>query len=143
MIAYAGRHPRTGRKTYARQTFRGTKREAIAALNRFVVEVEDGLHQLATGTVGDLLDRWVEMRTREWSPSTTCQQVSIVEHHLKPQFGKLPLRKLRAVDIDGFYARLRRNGGKKGNPLSAGTVLRVHVVLRSALQQAVKWDGSP
>jgi len=118
-IAYTGRHRRTGRKTYALQTFNGTKREANAALNRFVVEVEDGLHQLATGIVGDLLDRWVEMRTPEWSRSTTRQQVSIVEHHLKPQFGKLAIRKLRAVAIDGFCDSLRGTGGRSIPEVSA------------------------
>ena len=139
LIAYAGRHPRTGRKTYARKTFHGTRRQATSELNRFIVEVEDGLHQLATGTVGELLDRWIEVKSPDWSPSTTRQQVSIVEHHLKPRFGKLPLRKLRAVDIDGFYASLRKDGGKGGKPLAAATVLRIHVVFHSALRQAVKW----
>ncbi len=37
------------------------------------------------------------------------------------------------------YATLRRGGGVKGQPLSPGTLARVHVVLRSALAQAMRW----
>ena len=34
--------------------------------------------------------------------------------------------------IDAMYASLRRSGGMRGQPLSAGTLARVHVVLRAA-----------
>lgn len=45
--------------------------------------------------------------------------------------------------IDGFYAYLRRGGGREGSALAPGTVHRVHVVhvvLHRALAQAVRWE---
>jgi integrase len=41
--------------------------------------------------------------------------------------------------IDATYAELRRYGGVGRRPLAAGTLARVHVVLRAALSQAVRW----
>jgi integrase len=42
--------------------------------------------------------------------------------------------------IDAAYVRLRVSGGSRGQGLSAGTLARVHVVLRSALAQAQRRD---
>ena len=41
--------------------------------------------------------------------------------------------------IDAAYVRLRVAGGGRGQGLSSGTLVRVHVVLRSALAQAQRW----
>jgi integrase len=41
--------------------------------------------------------------------------------------------------IDWTYAQLRRRGGVGGRPLAAGTLARVHVVLRAAFSQAMRW----
>jgi integrase len=41
--------------------------------------------------------------------------------------------------IDATYAVLRRGGGLHGRPLTAGTFARVHVVLRAAFSQAMRW----
>lgn len=38
-----------------------------------------------------------------------------------------------------FYAALRARGGKDGQPLSASSVRRVHTIVRSALNQGVRW----
>ena len=46
---------------------------------------------------------------------------------------------LTTVDIDLFYAQLRKRGGARGGPLAPASVKRVHAVLRRALAQAVKW----
>ena len=42
--------------------------------------------------------------------------------------------------LNFVFAEVRRSGSMKGGPLSAGTVARVHVVLRSASSQAVRWE---
>jgi integrase len=46
---------------------------------------------------------------------------------------------LTAAEIDRIYALLRRRGGMQGQPLAAGTLARIHVVLRAALAQAQRW----
>lgn len=50
-----------------------------------------------------------------------------------------PLHAIDAAELDKFYAALRARGAQQGRPLSVSSVLRVHGVVRSALQQAVRW----
>jgi len=139
LVAYAGRDPLTGKRKYVSRTFKGLKREAQAALDRLVVEVEDGHEGGSGSTVGELLDSWVEVFGPKWSPSTLRQTVSVVEHHLRPRWGSVPLRRVAPVDIDRFYAELHRRGGPNGKPLAAGTVTRVHSIFHSCLEQGMKW----
>jgi integrase len=76
----------------------------------------------------------------EWSASTRRETLSLVEHHLKPHLGEVPVTEVTTADIDLLYVRLQERGGRDGKPLSAGTVRRVHVVLHRALALAVRWE---
>jgi integrase len=105
-----------------------------------VTEVGDGTHApVREGTVGELLERWFDHGEADWSPTVVRSYRSIIDRVLLPRFGITPLRKLRAADIDAFYAELRKRGGANGARLSAASVRRIHSVLRRALGQAVKW----
>ncbi len=46
---------------------------------------------------------------------------------------------ISAAELDKFYATLRARGGQRGAPLSVSSVMRVHGVVRLALNQALKW----
>ena len=139
LVAYAGRDPLTGKRRYVSRAFRGSKREAQAALDRLVIEVDDGVEGGSVGTMGELLDRYVEVFGPTWSPSTLRQTVSAIERHLRPRWGQVQLRRVTPVDIDRFYAELRRRGGQGGRPLAGATVTRIHSILRASLEQAVRW----
>ncbi len=135
-----GRDALTGRKTYLQKTVHGTKREAETELARFVTEVGDGAHASTKGaTVGELLEQWFSYNEDDWSPTVVHTYRRIIDRHLIPRFGRTPLRRLTTVDIDLFYAQLRKRGGANGGPLSPASVKRVHAVLRRALTQSVKW----
>ncbi len=137
---HTGRDPLTGRKQYMHRTVKGTKREAQAALARLVTEVSDGAHApVREGTVGELLERWFDHGEADWSPTVVRSYRSIIDRVLLPRFGMTPLRKVRAADIDAFYAELRKRGGASGARLGAASVRRIHSVLRRALAQGVKW----
>ena len=90
-------------------------------------------------TVTNLLDDWYAAMSPNWSPTTARQTKSVIDCHLVPSLGDLQLQTLRTEDIDAFYGELRRRGGRDGQPLSPGTVHRVHVVLHRALAQALRW----
>ncbi|MGH2657855.1 MAG: tyrosine-type recombinase/integrase [Actinomycetota bacterium] len=60
--------------------------------------------------------------------------------YLKPHLGHLHVAKLTTEDIDDFYGHLLRAGGRRDQPLTHGTVARVHGVLHRALAQAVRWE---
>lgn len=57
---------------------------------------------------------------------------------LNPALGNVPLRRLRADHLDELDDRLATNGGQHGTGLSAKTVREVHMVLRAALDLAVR-----
>lgn len=138
----AGRDPVTGRR---RQISRSlpTKREAEAVLARLVVEAGGGQHGGSDAAFAELLESWFEMRSPDWSPKTVLEHRRLIDRSIKPALGAVPLRKLRSEDLDRFYARLRKSGSQQGKPLKASSVRRVHVVVHSALEQALKWRWIP
>jgi len=86
--------------------------------------------------------QWVEGLTLE--ASTLAGYRKIIRNHLAPQLGPLPLDKITATRIAAHYRALlaggRRDKGHEGEPLSANTVHKVHVVLGAILDAAVD-DG--
>lgn len=139
---YAGRDPLTGKKVWRSRTFQGTKREADRALAAFVTEQSSAHAPAPSRTFGELLERWFEARSGDWSPSTAQQTRWVINGNLKG----LSDRKVAAIgveDLDRFYAALRERGGRGGRPLSGSTVARSHVIVRLALKQAVVGAGGP
>lgn len=58
--------------------------------------------------------------------------------YIKPALGDLSLERIRAIDLDRFYVRLRA-GDFSRKPLSARTVRLCHTVIAQALDQGRKW----
>ena len=137
--AYAGVDPITKRHKYLTRTFRGGKREAEEALARFVTEVSGGGHAAQDTTVGDLIREWLDLAKPELSPTTARGYDWITKTYILPTFERVPLARLKAAQLDRFYAKLREGGGQDGKPLSAATVRQVHAILRRALNQGVRW----
>lgn len=138
--AYAGTDPETGKQRWVSATVRGSRRAAQRELAELVSRVDYPRRMTSQATVTDLLRDWYEAVSPTWSPTTAHQTKSIIDHHLLPRLGHLPLQTLRTDQIDALYGDLRRSGGRDGAPLSAGTVHRVHVVLHRALAQALRWE---
>ena len=53
--------------------------------------------------------------------------------------GHVPLTRLTPRELDQLYAKLLREGGEDGRPLSRRSVLHVHRLLHTALGQAKRW----
>jgi integrase len=84
-------------------------------------------------TVASFLDRWVDVSSARWSPSTlrrTAGQVRIINGRI----GSVKLSELGAGLLAELYSQLTRDGS------SAGTVHRAHAVISRALSDAVAWD---
>lgn len=138
--AFAGRDPLTGKKRYATRTIPLVgKREAEKALAIFVAELAEGKNVgNGAGTFGELLERWFEGRSGDWSPGTAYQTRWMIDHRLSGLRDR-PLGSIDVATLDEFYAALRKRGGRGGAALSGSSVKRVHGVVRLALDQAVKW----
>ena len=138
--AYAGTDPETGKRRWATATTKGTRRAAERELAEFVARIDYPRRLTAEATVSKLLEDWYRAMSPNWSPTTARQTRSVIDCHLVPGLGDVRLQTLRAEHIDAFYGELRRGGGRNGEPLSPGTVHRVHVVLHRALAQALRWE---
>jgi integrase len=136
-----------GRPIQRRKTFQGGKRDAQRALKALVAEVDkNGSKSNGTLTVGKLLDEWLEFVTPRRQPGTIRGYATIVRRikqgdagtEDRPEvLGNVRLDKLSAEHLDRAYAVWLGSG------LSSTTVHHTHVVLATALHQAVRWRRIP
>lgn len=80
---------------------------------------------------------WLPRRARRVRPTTSYRYGWMIEHYINPTFGEVALRSIRTEHIDNLYASLLERGGRAGNGLAPKTVHEVHVIIRSALNDAV------
>jgi integrase len=136
-----GRDPLTGKRQVRYVSFKGTKREAQAELARLLAEAQGGTYvDPSKVSVSEFLDRWA----RDWvsmnvSPKTGERYRQLLDNQVKPHVGALPIQKLRPVHLSELYAKLLREGGVDGGPLSARSVGHTHRCLRRALGHATQW----
>src|SRR4051794_19616778 len=139
---FTGVDPLTGRRRYVTKTVKGGKRAAereLAAL----VSARESAAPTASMTVGEVLERWFDHAKGSLSPSTVATTRRILDAHLLPHIGSVPLRALTADKIDALYRQLSARGGRQGKPLAPATVQRAHNVLHRAVGQAVRWGWLP
>ena len=136
---YIGRDAE-GRPLQAVKTVTGGKREAEAALRKFITEVEHSRSPQRSMTVTALLERWLDHITPTRRPSTIDRYRRKIDKAINPALGIVRLDRLTAEHLDRQY-RAWLDGG-----LSPSTVHVYHAILSASLRQAVKWgwlDRSP
>lgn len=85
-------------------------------------------------TLGQWLDVWMETIIRpNWAETTAYGYQKIIDNHLKPALGHIPLLNLTALDIQQYYSHTLKERG-----LSPNTLRRHHDLLSSSLHTAVK-----
>ena len=65
---YLGRDPLTGEKRWKYKTFKGGKREAQRAMAGMVADADGSGFAPASGTVSELLKRWYDNASADFSP---------------------------------------------------------------------------
>ncbi len=138
--AFTGRDPVTGKPRQATRTFKGGERAAAKALSALVAEVEAGKFNRTTATVGQLLDKWMEMGERSQRPRTHYENKRKIDTRIRPLLGDVRLDKLEPDTLDAAYRKWLDEG------LSPATVHKYHCILSAACRQAVKWgwiDSAP
>lgn len=140
-VVYLGRDPATGKEGRKWTTFR-TKREAERYLHQAVATLEAGGAIAARRKqLGEYLDEWLRGHAPHVAPTTLASYRDIVAVHLKPALGHVWLAKLDPQQIrDYANAKLTGDPAKKQPPLSATTVRYHLMVLKGALNQAMR-DG--
>jgi integrase len=122
-----------------RTIYADTRKEAAEKLAKALAHRADGIVVDDKNlTVGEYLDRWLSEAVRGTvRESTFSRDKYLVTNHIKPSLGRLKLKNLNALHIQGHY-RERLDSG-----LSGSTVQKIHHVLHKALAQAVRWNLIP
>ena len=120
-----------------KQTYHKTEKDAQVALRKMLGELEQGT--LATGkqqTLKAYLEDWLKdvVKPSAHSIGTYNMYRIVVEKHVIPSLGHVRLQQLKPQQVQGFYARLLKEG------LGQKRVRSIHSVLRKALENAVKWN---
>ena len=127
-----------------RKSFYGrTKEEAKKNRDAFLQERTESARQAALPyqikTVAELLDQWYPvMKKANMQPSYRDLAESLIEKHIKPRLGDVPLAELNQLVVQRFYNQLAVEGNlrKANTGLSASTIKQVHNVLRQSLAWA-------
>ncbi|MEO5840305.1 MAG: tyrosine-type recombinase/integrase [Acidimicrobiales bacterium] len=136
---FVGVDPETKRRRYRSVTVRGSRADAQRELDVMVASTHS-IHDVGLrSSMSELLEAWFAIASTSWAPTTIRETRSVLDRYLHPCIGEVAVGDLTPAAIDAMCASLRRGGGMRGQPLSAGTLARVHVVLRAALGQAQRW----
>ena len=133
--AFAGTDPLTSKPNQVTRSFRGGERAAAKALGALVAEVDAGKFNRSKATVGQLLDKWLELAERTQRPRTLYENRRKIDARIRPLLGEVRLDRLEPDVLDASYRKWLEEG------LSAATVHKYHCILSAALNQAVKWGG--
>lgn len=135
-----------------RQTTRGgfaTRTEAAAALRAAMSAAEKGQHvKFSRRTVAEFLGEWLTAVEGRVRPTTWTNYRDYRDAYVNPVIGRTALQDLTPVRINLLYSHLLAEGRvrkAKGTApgLAPKTVRNVHVMLRRALRDAVKWGYLP
>ena len=99
-------------------------------------------------TLNDLLPEYVALYGKsKWALSTYQANTALIANYITPLIGSMKLQDITTRVIEGYYQRLLKYeaadpmcGKRKHQFVSPSTVRSVHKILRSAFEQAVKWE---
>ncbi|MCI9156344.1 MAG: site-specific integrase [Lawsonibacter sp.] len=125
-----------GKRMKRYQTYR-TLHAARAGLRSFLTHREEELrtprHDL---TLADWLESWMDNIVRPTRAETTVYGYQkIIDNHILPALGHIPLLKLTPMDIQQYYIQVQQSAN-----LSSNTLRRHHDLLSSSLRSAVRQD---
>ena len=115
-------------------------------------ELENGTFIIPTAkTVNDLLDEYFAIYgVNNWAMSTYESRRNLMSNYVRPLIGEMQLSALNTRVMDQFYRSLQKvkpvvvnNVQPKNEFLTAHTVREIHKILRTAFNQAVKWELMP
>jgi integrase len=114
-----------------------TKSQARDALKAAIRASDDGLPPTdARLTVGRWLDTWlrdyVAGGTRPKRAGTVASYTSVVENHLRPRLGRIPVARLTREQVQRALEAIGSSG------VSASTTAHIFHILRIALNEAVR-----
>jgi integrase len=139
-VLYTGKDELTGK--WQRKWFSGfrTKKEAEKFLAEKVAEITQGKYtEPSKELYADYLNTWLEDKKMQVRPSTWRTYDWLARCYVIPNLGKLELSKIKPPTLQRFYHQLQN----REEPLSARSVIQVHLLIKQSLDRAVKWGMIP
>ena len=137
-VFYEGLDPVTGkelRKWHPAGTSREDAERLAARLAKELNGRNDDGRSLTFGAY--LTTRWLPGKKLELARSTWDGYRRNIDRHILPTLGKVSIRRLRPHHLEALYdQKLHPTNGRK--PLAPKTVLEIHLIIRGALNDAVR-----
>jgi integrase len=167
VVVYAGLDPVTGKRSYLRETIKGTDkaahRKANSRMGKLIAQADEQRSTESSVPLAQVIDLW--LHDAELEDGTRELYRGYLNRNIRPVLGDLPVKKITARNLEKFYAELRRCRTRcdgtpfiehrttadhdcttekctphKCNPLAASTVRQIHAVISGALSAAVRWE---
>jgi len=126
-------------KSHQKQVFAKTREDAYELLHAFVDRVRHG-DLPSKLTFDELADAYMAATKREREATTIALRKRVLDQHIRPVIGAIPLDDLRAPHVrrllDGAHDQSRTK--RKGEPLGPTTVRNILVLVRAILAWGVK-----
>ena len=99
-------------------------------------------------TLNDLLSEYIALYGKsKWAFSTYQSNVARIDNYIRPVIGSMKLQDITTRVIEGYYQKLLKYeavdpkfGTRKNEYVSTSTIRDIHKTLRSAFEQAIKWE---
>jgi integrase len=139
------------RKYYNKTVSCVSKREAEKELARFITSIEGSCtYSASKTTLNEYSQMWLQTYVMpNLSPTTYQSYNEKLNKHILPYLGSKRLDKIKPLDLDNLYNfLLTKPTNKKDNlgnfkTLSPASVHRVHEILSSIFNNALRWDLVP
>lgn len=131
-----GVDPETGKVVRQTRTF-DTRKEARAALRKHEAQRDAGLQVVPRNTTfGQWLSHWLEtVAPLNRAVTTVYSYRNIIQRHILPALGDIPLQALTPQHLQRYYAMLVQE-----KQLSGNTARKHHDLINLVLKQAVNQD---
>ena len=102
-------------------------------------------------TMNELLKEYIEMYGKNvWALSTYTANVRLIKSYIQPYLGQMKLGNITARALEKYYQKMLRTQAvpkctdkkykKEISYVTTKTVRRIHKLLHSCFEQAVRWD---
>lgn len=137
-----------------KQKWEGFKTKAEALRRKSEIEYRQQLGSVVIPkceTMGELLTEYIAMYGKtNWALSTYSSNVSMINSYILPHLGSMKLEEITPRVLEKYYQTMLRTQAapkctdkkykKNSSFVSAETVRRIHKLLHSCFEQAVRWD---
>ena len=140
VVAYDGLDPLTGKDRRRWHPAGHDRGDAEAMAGRLDLERDDQRPEIGGPiTLGSFLtETWLPCKRRVVRATTAYRYAWYVDRCIVPAIGDITLRRMRLDHLESFYGHLAPTGGQHGRGLAPKTVLEVHMIVRAALDLAVR-----